>query len=62
LSPGRAIQIAPYAASKGAPQAPLGSGSLADFLDSASNLAGPPFDAAGTPLTANYDDRMYGIP
>lgn len=62
FSPGRAIQSAPFAASKGAPQAPLGSGSLADFLDSASNLAGPPFDAAGTPLTANYDDRMYGIP
>jgi hypothetical protein len=62
FSPGRAIQSAPYAASKSAPQAPLGSGSLADFLDSASNLAGPPFDAAGTPLTANYDDRMYGIP
>jgi hypothetical protein len=61
FSPGRAIQIAPYAASKGAPQTPLGSGSLADFLDSASNLAGPPFDAAGTPLTTNYDDRMYGI-
>jgi hypothetical protein len=61
FSPGRAIQIAPYAASKGAPQAPLGSGSLADFLDSASNVAGPPFDAAGTPLIANYDDRMYGI-
>jgi len=62
FSPGRAIQNAPYAASKGAPQVPLGSGSLADFLDSASNLGGPPFDAAGTPLTANYDDRMYGIP
>lgn len=62
FSPGRAIQSAPYAASKGAPQAPLGSGSLADFLDSASNLAGPPFDAAGTAITANYDDRMYGIP
>jgi hypothetical protein len=62
FSPGRAIQSAPYAASKGAPQAPLGSGSLADFLDSASNVAGPPFDAAGTPLSANYDDRMYGIP
>jgi hypothetical protein len=62
FSPGRAIQSAPYAASKGAPQVPLGSGSLADFLDSASNLAGPPFDAAGTPLTVNYDDRMYGIP
>jgi hypothetical protein len=62
FSPGRAIQSAPYAASKGAPQAPLGSGSLADFLDSASNLAGPPFDAAGTPITTNYDDRMYGIP
>ena len=62
FSPGRAIQIAPFAASKGAPQVPLGSGSLADFLDSASNVAGPPFDAAGTPLTTNYDDRMYGIP
>jgi hypothetical protein len=64
FSPGRAIQSVPYAASKvpPAPQAPLGSGSLADFLDSASNLAGPPFDAAGTPLTANYNDRMYGIP
>lgn len=62
FSPGRAVQSAPYAASKSAPQAPLGSGSLADFLDSASNVAGPPFDAAGTPLTANYDDRMYGIP
>jgi len=61
FSPGRAIQSAPYA-SKGSPQAPLGSGLLNDFLDSASNLAGPPFDAAGTPLTANYDDRMYGIP
>jgi hypothetical protein len=62
FSPGRAVQSAPYATSKGAPQAPLGSGSLTDFLDSASNLAGPPFDAAGTPLTANYDDRMYGLP
>jgi hypothetical protein len=62
FSPGRAIQGAPYSASKGAPQVPLGSGSLADFLDSASNVAGPPFDAAGTPRTANYDDRMYGIP
>ena len=62
FSPGRAIQSAPYAVSKGAPQAPLGSGSLADFLDSASNVGGPPFDAAGTPLTLNYDDRMYGIP
>jgi hypothetical protein len=61
FSPGRAIQSAPYAPSKGAAQTPLGSGSLADFLDSASNVAGPPFDAAGTPLTANYDDRMYGI-
>jgi hypothetical protein len=63
FSPGRAIQSAPYAVSKvpPAPQMPLGSGSLADFLDSASNLAGPPFDAAGTLLTANYDDRMYGI-
>ena len=62
FSPGRAIQSAPYAASKGAPQAPLGSGQLNDFLDSASNVAGPPFDAAGTARTSNYDDRMYGIP
>jgi hypothetical protein len=62
FSPGRAIQSAPYAASKGAPQTPLVSHLLNDFLDSASNLAGPPFDATGTPLTANYDDRMYGIP
>lgn len=62
FSPGRAIQNAPYAASKGAPQAPLGSGSLADFFDSASNVGGPPFDAAGTLLTSNYDDRMYGMP
>jgi hypothetical protein len=61
FSPGRAIQSAPYAASKGIPQAPLGSGSLADFLDSAVNIAGPPFDAAGTLSSANYDDRMYGI-
>jgi hypothetical protein len=62
FSPGRAIQSAPYATSKGGPQAPLGSASLADFLDTASNLAGPPFDAAGTLRTPNYDDRMYGIP
>jgi hypothetical protein len=62
FSPGRAIQSAPYA-SKGSSQTPLSIGaSLADFLDSASNLAGPPFDAAGTLLTTNYDDRMYGIP
>jgi hypothetical protein len=62
FSPGRAIQSVPYA-SKGAPQTPLGvSHLLNDFLDSAGNLTGPPFDAAGTPLTANYDDRMYGIP
>ena len=61
FSPGRAIQSVPYA-SKGAPQTPLVSHLLNDFLDSAGNLTGPPFDAAGTPLTANYDDRMYGIP
>jgi hypothetical protein len=62
FSPGRAIVNAPYAVSKGAAQAPLASGSLADFLDSARNVSGPPFDAAGTPPTANYNDRMYGIP
>jgi hypothetical protein len=62
FSPGRAIRNAPFAASKGAAQSPLGSGSLADFLDSASNVSGPPFDAAGTLIIANYDDRMYGIP
>jgi hypothetical protein len=62
FSPGRAIVSAPYAASKGAAQAPISSGSLADFLDSARNVTGPPFDAAGTPPTANYNDRMYGIP
>jgi hypothetical protein len=61
FSPGRAIRNAPYAVPKGAAQAPAGSGSLADFLDSASNVSGPSFDAAGTPPTANYDDRMYGI-
>jgi hypothetical protein len=62
LSPGRAIVRVPFAASKGAPQSPIGSGSVADFLDSTGNLNGPPFDAAGTPASANYDDRMYGIP
>ncbi|HWJ36148.1 MAG TPA: hypothetical protein VNR70_12820 [Steroidobacteraceae bacterium] len=65
FSSGRAIQNAPYAASKGTAQAPapppVGSGSLRDFLDSTTNIAGPPFDAAGTPTTANYNDRMYGI-
>ncbi|MDB6086396.1 MAG: hypothetical protein JWN43_4277, partial [Gammaproteobacteria bacterium] len=61
FSPGRAILNAPYAASKGAPQAPVGSGSLADFLDSSTNVGGPPFDAAGTAPTANYNDRMVGI-
>ena len=61
FSPGRAIRNPPYAASKGAAQAPVGSGSLADFLDSPTNVGGPPFDAAGTPPTANYNDRMYGI-
>jgi hypothetical protein len=61
FSPGRAIRNPPYAAPKGAPQAPVGSGSLADFLDSPTNVGGPPFDAAGTPPTANYNDRMYGI-
>jgi len=62
FSPGRAIVNAPYTASKGAAQAPLGSGSLADFLDSTRNVNGPPFDAAGTAPSANYNDRMYGIP
>jgi hypothetical protein len=62
FSPGRAIVNAPYAVSKGAAQAPLLSGSLADFLDSARNVNGPPFDASGTAPTTNYDDRMYGIP
>jgi hypothetical protein len=63
FSPGRAIQKAPFAASKaGLPQAPLATGSLADFLDSMQNIVGGPvFDAAGTASTANYDDRMYGI-
>jgi hypothetical protein len=62
FSPGRAIRNAPFAVSKGAAQAPMGSGSLADFLDSPTNVGGPPFDAVGTPSTANYNDRMYGIP
>jgi len=65
FSPGRAIQKAPFAASKaGAPQAPMVGGAfgrLADFLDSNTNVNGPPFDAAGTAPTANYNDRMYGI-
>jgi hypothetical protein len=62
FSPGRAIRTAPYAVPKAGPQAPVGSGSLADFLDSAANVTGPQFDAAGTLPTANYNDRMYGIP
>jgi hypothetical protein len=65
FSPGRAIQTAPFAVSKGAAQAPIVgfvSGSLKDFLDSTINVNGPPFDAAGTAPTANYNDRMYGIP
>jgi hypothetical protein len=67
FSPGRAIQKAPFAVTKpGAPQAPIATGliggALADFLDSVANVGGPPFDAAGTAPTANYDDRMYGIP
>jgi hypothetical protein len=64
FSPGRAIQNAPFAPPKGAAQAPVGSGSLKDFLDSAANVnvTGLPFDAAGTPPSANYNDRMYGIP
>jgi hypothetical protein len=61
FSPGRAIRNPPYAVTKPAAQAPVASGSLADFLDSVSNVAGPTFDAAGTAPTANYDDRMYGI-
>jgi hypothetical protein len=62
FSPGRAIRNPPYAAPKGAAQSPVGNGrSLADFLDSPTNVGGPPFDAAGTPPAANYDDRMYGI-
>jgi hypothetical protein len=64
FSPGRAIQKAPFAVSKGAAQAPMvggAFGSLADFLDSNTNVNGPPFDAAGTAPTANYNDRMYGI-
>jgi hypothetical protein len=65
FSPGRAIQKAPFAVSKGAKQWPMVggvSGTLADFLDSTTNVNGPPFDAAGTAPTANYNDRMYGIP
>jgi hypothetical protein len=66
FSPGRAIQKAPFAVSKGgAAQAPMVGGvfgTLADFLDSNTNVNGPPFDAAGTAPTANYNDRMYGIP
>jgi hypothetical protein len=64
FSPGRAIQKAPFAVSKGAAQTPMVSGvfgTLADFLDSNTNVNGPPFDAAGTAPTANYNDRMYGI-
>jgi hypothetical protein len=65
FSPGRAIQKAPFAVSKGGfAQAPIVgfvSGTLADFLDSNTNVSGPPFDAAGTAPTANYNDRMYGI-
>jgi hypothetical protein len=64
FSPGRAIQKAPFAVSKGAKQWPMVggvSGTLADFLDSNTNVNGPPFDAAGTAPTANYNDRMYGI-
>jgi hypothetical protein len=62
FSPGRAIQTVPYAVTKSAAQAPVVSGTLADFLDSAQNIGGGPvFDAAGTAPTANYDDRMYGI-
>jgi hypothetical protein len=66
FSPGRAIQKAPFAVSKGgAAQTPIVgfvTGTLADFLDSNTNVSGPPFDAAGTAPTANYNDRMYGIP
>jgi hypothetical protein len=65
FSPGRAIQKAPFAVSKGAAQAPMvggASGTLADFLDSNTNVNGPPFDAAGTAPATNYNDRMYGIP
>lgn len=61
LSPGRAIQQAPYAVTKGAAQMPVG-GAPADYLDSAQNLSGLAFDAAGTLPSANYNDRMYGIP
>ena len=65
FGPGRAIQKAPFAVSKGAKQWPMVggvSGTLADFLDSTTNVNGPPFDAEGTAPTANYNDRMYGIP
>ena len=62
LSPGRAITSSPYAVSKGVAQQPIGSGSFADFLDSGVNVAGPPFDAAGTPWSVNYDDQMFGLP
>jgi hypothetical protein len=66
FSPGRAIQKAPFAASKGGtaqwPMVGGAFGKLADFLDSNTNVNGPPFDFAGTPPTANYNDRMYGIP
>jgi hypothetical protein len=62
LSPGRAITAPPYAVSKGVAQQPIGSGSFADFLDSSVNVAGPPFDAAGTPWRVNYDDQMFGLP
>ncbi|MEA3105833.1 MAG: hypothetical protein QOI88_438 [Gammaproteobacteria bacterium] len=61
FSPGRAIRNLPYAVPKSAAQAPVASGSLNDFLDSAANVTGPTFDAAGTPPRANYNDRMYGI-
>lgn len=61
FSPGRAIRNLPYAVPKAAAQTPVASGSLKDFLDSAANVNGPTFDAAGTPPTANYNDRMYGI-
>jgi hypothetical protein len=62
FSPGRAIQTAPFAVTRGMAQQPLTNGWLADFLDSVPNTGGGPvFDAAGTLPTANYDDRMYGI-
>lgn len=64
LSPGRAIQNAPYAVTKVGAQMPVSPGrGLVDFLDSLKNITtGLVFDAAGTPPTANYNDRMYGIP